>query len=1121
MLNLLRIALTLVLFTLCLSQLNAQDNFWQDTDASGFTVTGNQKRMIRPVAFRAIKLNVQDLLNALQNAPMEFTDAARNNPLILSLPTPDGGFAKFAVVYSPMMEPALAEKFPNIRTYSGQGIDDPSATLKMDWTEFGFHAQVRSADSEKGFYIDPYAQGENTQYISYLKKDLPEKTHIENGVLEEQMDNINGLTQKTNAGICVGTQLRTYRLAVACTGQYAAAVGASTVGQALSAITTSVNRVNGIFETELSVRLTLIGNNNQIVFLSTTTPFSDYANNNATCTPGPGCDQPNTLINRSQTVIDSVIGSSNYDLGHTFSTGAGGLAQRPSVCLAGGKARGVTGSPSPTGDGYDVDFVAHEMGHQLGGSHSFNSVTGGCGNGNRSASTAVEPGSGVTIMGYAGLCGSDNLASNSIPYFHATSQNEILTNVTSASGSTCGTLSSTGNTVPVVNAGADYTIPLSTPFVLAGSATDPNNSEVLTYSWEEIDLGPFGAAWNSGNTPFFRSFAPSIFRTRYFPKLSDVVSGTTTIGELLPSSAQTLNFRLTVRDNRSGGGGVCSDDIVVTTSALAGPFTVTSHSSAATLTANGSNTTTVTWNVASTNAAPVSTANVSILFSADGGQTFPYTLVASTPNDGSEPILVPSLKTSQGRIMVKAVGNIFFNVNSANLTISTACAAEGAVIAPSTTVTAVRGNGALNLALSPQYSTAFAPSGQITVSDPSTNLTALTSGVCTNYSNKFNYDTYTFNVTVTGSYTFTRTGSGSVYHIYSPSFTPGSGCTNRVATNFETTTGTSATMTVSLTAGTTYVMVIGMYGPDAATSNASLPFSYSVAVTAMPPGASVYNGSGVFGDPGAGFSYTYVIVNNATGNIVAIGASDLTNSTTFPPGQYSVFGLSYASSISNLSSYVGGSFTAFATQIQNNPSTFCANLSKNGVTVNVTGVLPVQMTALKAKRNGTRVDLSWSTLTEQNSSHFVIQRSATSADFAQLGKVQAAGSSNGERNYSFVDASPLKGWNYYRLQEFDLDGKFMYSNIATVNFDKDGSLIAIYPNPARDVLNIEYTSQRSGKIGLQVMDSKGSVLLKRDMIIAQGINLNAINIASLSKGVYILRYRDIDGNTSFIKFIKQ
>jgi hypothetical protein len=299
-----------------------------------------------------------------------------------------------------------------------------------------------------------------------------------------------------------------------------------------------------------------------------------------------------------------------------------------------------------------------------------------------------------------------------------------------------------------------------------------------------------------------------------------------------------------------------------------------------------------------------------------------------------------------------------------------------------------------------------------------------------------------------------------------------------------------------------------------------LPSSYNVTISTG-TGGTVYAGSGVYTNPGAGFNYTYVIVNNATGNIVAIGPSDLTNSTTFPPGQYSIFGLSYASSISNLSSYIGGSFTAFATQIQNNPSTFCANLSKNGVTVNVTGVLPVQMTALKARKNGSKVDLSWSTLTEQNSSHFVIQRSATSAEFTQVGKVQAAGNSIGERSYSFVDASPLKGWNYYRLQQFDFDGKFIYSNIAAVNFEKDGSLMVIYPNPARDVLNVEYTSQRSGKVSLQVMDSKGAVLLKQDMTIVPGVNLKAINIAVLSKGTYILRYEDADGNTSFNKFIKQ
>lgn len=1110
--KLLRRTLLMALSALAFIELHAQNNFWQATPESSFTTSGSQKRMIVPVAFQSYKLNTTALLAALATAPAEFTEAAKNNPLILSLPMPDGSMARFAVVYSPIMEPALQAQFPNIRTYSGQGIDDKAATLKMDWTEFGFHAQVRSVTEGHAFYIDPFAQGETTQYISYYRKDLPatNKQFIEQGVIKEEMGSLNGLAARTNAGICLGSQLRTYRLAVACTGEYAVAVGASTVAQALSAVTTTVNRVDGIYETELSVRLTLIGNESLILFTDATTdPFT--GNNNA-----------NTLITESQNVITANIGTANFDIGHTFSTGAGGLAGLGVVCSASQKARGVTGSPAPVGDAYDVDYVAHEMGHEFGGNHTFNATTSNCGGGNRNAGTAVEPGSGITIMAYAGICGATNdLAAHSIPYFHAISENEIANYITGGVGSFCGTVTNTGNSVPVVNAGSNYTIPFSTPFMLTGSATDVNNSEVLTYSWEEIDPGPVGGNWNSGTAPFFRSFSPTLSPTRYFPQLSDVIGQTTSIGEILPASAQTLNFRLTARDNRANGGGVCSADMVLTVNGTAGPFTVTSQNTATSWTANGTNTATITWNVAGTNLAPVNAANVAILFSADGGYTYPYTILASTPNDGSQSITIPSVRTSKGRIMVKAVGNVFFNINTADITVTTACNAEGAMVAPSTTVSAQYGTAPLNLSLSAQYATAFAPSGQITTSDPSTNLTALTSGVCTNYSNKFNYDTYTFTVSQTGSYTFVRTGAGSVYNIYQTSFTPGSGCVNLVTSNLETTVGTSASVSVNLTAGVTYILVIGMYGPDASTSNASLPFSYSFSVT-PPAGGAIYNGSGIFIDPGAGFNYTYVIVNNATGNIVAIGAPNLTNSSTFPIGQYTVYGLSYASSIANLNSFVGGSLSNFATQVMNNPSTFCANLSKNTVTVNVTGTFPVKFTALKARKHGDKVDLDWGTVTEQNTSHFMVQRSANGSEFsAEIGSVQAAGNSNSQLNYYFTDVTPLRGWNYYRIRQVDLDGRFTFSNIAAVNFEKGNGLMVIYPNPAKDQLNVEYTSERSGRLELQVIDSKGAVLMSEKMTVTTGRNLETLNIATLSQGMYLLKYIDADGNISFSKFVKQ
>ncbi|MGZ4064049.1 MAG: reprolysin-like metallopeptidase, partial [Bacteroidia bacterium] len=455
----------------------------------------------------------------------------------------------------------------------------------------------------------------------------------------------------------------TYRLAVACTGEYAvAATGTSSpsIAQTLAKIVTSVNRVDGVYETEVAVRMVLIATETVVVYTDATTdPFT--GNNNA-----------NTLINESQTVIGGNIGSANYDIGHTFSTGGGGLAYLGCVCTT-SKARGITGSPSPVGDPYDIDYVAHEMGHQFGGNHSFNSITSSCGGGNRNAGTAVEPGSGITIMAYAGICGSDDLAAHSIAYFHGISYDEIVNYTNSGAGNSCAVTTTTGNNPPSVTGSITYTIPKSTPFSLTGSATDPDG-DPLTYSWEEMDLGPgSGGAWNSGTAPYFESNAPIASPTRMFPKLAVVLSGlyTTTKGEYLPSTAQTLKFRLTARDNKMGGGGVCSasSQVVIDNS---GPLAITYPNAAGIIWPTGS-TQTITWNVNGTDVAPVSCTNVNVLLSYDNGTTFTTTLMASTANNGSLTITVPTVTTTMTncRIRVESVGNIFFDINDRVFTIST------------------------------------------------------------------------------------------------------------------------------------------------------------------------------------------------------------------------------------------------------------------------------------------------------------------------------------------------------------------------------------------------------------------------------------------------------------------
>jgi len=652
-----RVGFMLLLVTTVSFSLYGQNYFFAEAKEPAVSMAAG-KRVIIPDQHKSVILDNLGIETFLKTVPSETGLRNRGVAPVIELPMPYGGTAKYRVWESPVMEPALAEKFPGIKTYTGQGIDDPTATIKIDFTELGFHAMILS-DITGNIFIDPYRQLDTKHYIVYYKKDFKNKDpFIEHGLISSP--EIRKTTaNRPMAGPCVGPQLRNYRLAVACTGEYArAATGFSnpTIAQALAAITTSINRVDGVYEKELAISLNLVANNNLVVFVN---PASD---------PFTANNDGEVLLDESQTVITQNIGAANYDIGHTFSSGAGGIAQLSSVC-GNSKARGVTGSVNPVGDPYDIDYVAHEMGHQFGANHTFNAITSAC-DGNRSSNSAVEPGSGVTIMAYAGICGTNDLEQNSIPYFHAISMDEINTFTASGNGANCATITLTGNNAPVVNAGNDFTIPKSTAFALTGAATDANG-DALTYSWEEVDTGPAGN-WNSpsADAPIFRSFTPVTSPTRYFPKLSDQVRNSTTIGESLPAYGREMNFRLTARDNRAGGGGVCFDESVVTVNDNSGPFVVT-FPSATGISWEAGTVHTVSWDIANTNNSPVNCANVSIQLSVDSGYSFAITLVANTPNDGNEQITVPANITTKARIRVIAVGNIFYDISNNNFEITT------------------------------------------------------------------------------------------------------------------------------------------------------------------------------------------------------------------------------------------------------------------------------------------------------------------------------------------------------------------------------------------------------------------------------------------------------------------
>lgn len=612
----------------------------------------NQKRFI-PNNARLFSIDRDVLTRMVEKAvDEEAARAARVGDAAISLPMPDGTFRQFELIESSVMSPALQAKFPSIQSYRGQCLDDHRITMRLDVSPSGLRAQVLAPEGR--ILVNPV--GNENQHISFAQARRGGGNAVAPRCLVQNRDRnpLRGAAENrrgANARISSGAQLRTYRLAVACTGEYAEFHGGTAI-DAMTAINNTINRVTGVYEQEVAIRFELVDDNDQLIF---TDPATDPFRNNNT----------NALLNESQSEIDRIIGDNDYDIGHTFSTGAGGKAPGL-VGVTGQKARGVTGQSRPVGDPFDIDFVAHEIGHQLNGDHTFNGT--GCNRLARFGPTAVEPGSGSTILAYAGICGNDDLQNNSHAYFHSVTIDQITAYSTTAIP-TIGTSQATGNRPPTVDAGAESTIPKQTPFKLSAIGNDADN-DPLRYCWEQIDTGPSAAvtAPDDGRVPLFRSFPPALDRTRVFPKWTDILSGSQTRGEQLPSKTRTMRFQVTVRDNRSGGGGIGCDTTEVDVDDRAGPFQVTSPESSAV----ASPLVDVKWNVANTDQSPINCRSVNILLSTDGGQSFPFTLESATPNDGKQLVALPPTARNNLRILVESSDNIFFAVSPTSFKIEPA-----------------------------------------------------------------------------------------------------------------------------------------------------------------------------------------------------------------------------------------------------------------------------------------------------------------------------------------------------------------------------------------------------------------------------------------------------------------
>lgn len=622
---------------------------WKIITQSEIPVSGT--RYIKPTRFTTMQLDVELLRQQLSGAK-RITDPSYI-PVFVKIPRADGTFGIYQVHENETMSEGLAAQFPEIRSYDGIPLDNSGEVVKFDLTPQGFHAMTL-IPGKPALFIDPYSfgGGDIEHYIVYSKADFTTDKIFSCSMEQALLTEIEEVDPVKSFGNCTK---RTYRLALSATGEYTVFQG-GTVALAQAAQVTTMNRVNGVYMRDLAVTLTIIANNNLLIY---TNGGSDpYSNGNASA-----------MLGENQTNVTSVIGGSNYDIGHVFGTNSGGVAYLGSVCSSTNKARGVTGSGAPVGDPFDIDYVAHEMGHQFSGNHTFRGSAGSC-SGNVNNATAMEPGSGSSIMAYAGICSPQNVQGNSDDHFHGVNMSEIHAFL-GAAGNGCAVSSPIANqsSPTITGTVGNVTIPAGTPFALTATATDADG-DVLTYCWEQMNnqsstQPPVSTATGGPN---FRSRPPSASGTRYFPSIASLMTNGPFTWEVLPTVNRTMNFRCTVRDNEANGG--CNDhaDIAITTTTSAGPFIV-NYPSATGITWQGNTTQTVTWSVANTDVAPVACANVDVLISTDGGATF--TVIANNvPNDGSQDVTVPNTATTNAIIMVMCENGTFFDVSNNKFTIT-------------------------------------------------------------------------------------------------------------------------------------------------------------------------------------------------------------------------------------------------------------------------------------------------------------------------------------------------------------------------------------------------------------------------------------------------------------------
>ena len=1058
-LTLLAVMITTVAFS--------QVDYWSANNENRSTIAIDKAvaRLTYPREFKLFNLNAAPLRQVL----FSIVDAQSKRSTIITLPNADGNLEQYEVFEASNFEPELQARFPDIRAFSGRGINDRSATLKLSFSPRGIQTMVFRSGRENEF-IEAYSADRNVYAVFRSQRPagaLPWTCSTPDEKLA------TGLNNQVDSYVArSGGNLKTIRLAQSVTAEYSNYFGATSSAQVslvLAAVNATMTRCNGVYEKDLALHLNLIANTTNVFYYNPSTdPYS----------PPSQMGQWNSQL---QSTLTSVIGEANYDIGHLFgaSGGGGNAGCIGCVCVNGSKGRGIT-SPAdaiPEGDNFDIDYVVHEVGHQLGANHTFSMSLEGTG-------VNKEVGSGITIMGYAGITGQD-VAPHSIDIFHQASIAQIQANLNTK---TCPVTTTLANATPVVNAGADYTIPISTPFALTGSATDANSGDVLTYCWEQNDNASSGQTGSASvanpskpSGPNWISFVGSTSPTRYFPKMQTILAGQNVSGplqggdagantEALSSVSRTLNFRLTVRDNAPYSpsapvsvGQTQFDDVLINVTNSSGPFAVTAPNTAVSWA--GNSTQTITWSVNNTTAAPVSCANVKISISTDGGTTF-STLIATTPNDGNQAVTIPNTPTNTARIKVEAVGNIFFDISNTNFTITTGsgCGTPGGLSASAITNTSATVNWtAVSGALSYDVDYKAASSGTwintaTGTTSTSVNLSGLTEGTLYDYRVRANCS-----------------GGSSSYG--QGQFTTTAPC--NAPTGLTSSGITSSAATVSWSAVSGAVSYDVDYKPNlSGTWTSAVAGTSSTSVNLSGLTSSTLHDWRVRANCGASGSGDYSQAQFTTAVATAC------------PGAYDIEpnGSTGNSHLIPLNTDVKGTLS-----FKNDNDYYQLNVTTGGTIAITLTTLPANYDLSLLNNLGTPV------ATSANNSTLSESINTTLADGIYYIRVYP-------RNNGAWNANSC-----YTLRAGDGSASREAGRWITGNRTR----MTVFPNPANGVLNVSVDDMQTNTT-LKVYNVMGKLVMQQQV----SKNVTQINIAKLPAGVYMLNLND--GNTvQSMKFVKE